>query len=1297
MSFKILIHFRGCVNIKLNVRIFIILSLIAMIFVLIGSLSAADIDANNTEIISANDDDEIMSVENDLDELSANPTNPSTFSELSREIGWGGDIELEHDYYSYNGRGSTIQISLDSVINGRGAVIDMAGSSILPFRVISSRVIFKNLTIKNANYNGNGGAIHFESKADGTVENCNFTNNKASRYGGAVYFEGLGNVTNCNFTNNKVSRYGGAVYFEGLGNVTNCNFTNNTASKWGGAVYFEGLGNVTNCNFTNNTASDGGGAIYFHRKSNVTNCNFTNNKDNTWGGAIYIYSGTVENCTFTNNTASSSGGAIHMGSGTVTNCNFTNNTAIGGGAISSSHRSNVTNCNFTNNTARAYGGAIHMGYGTVTNCNFTNNTARAYGGAAYFEYSSTSTVENCNFTNNTAGGGGAIYFNKQGNVTNCNFTDNIASRNGGAIDILFGTVENCTFTDNSATHNGSAIHMGSGTVTNCNFTGNNATTGSAIYFYITLYTNTVSNSIFLNNRANAEALEVTKNENNITITFKGKNNCLNAIYSGDDAEVSFTNVTYWGANGITNTGDSTIKPSRSNKAAGQNITVGVVVNDELVLNEVKVTDENGTIVLNINVGDNYYIIVHHNADSYYTEAKKAISNMTFSVNVTSQTTTNKTVNITAKSNIPNDIIQGKLLFILPYSDVISANYNADGTWWALYPFGDYGDYNVSASYIGLDEVTVTDGTIRIRANVPIDVRDISINFGDEANVVVGVPEAINGQNLTISVNTTSKNATVKNGKANAVFTDLPIDKYVITVNYLGDSRNSANSTTAELTVNKSNSTLTVDNVVLDYGEICEVTVTADGASGITAKINEDDAVVDGYTIKIPELNAGNYTLTVTTIPDDNHNSVTKTANITVNKIGSKVHIQDIINITYGDAVIVKYSIENRSDNVTVIVKSIDGTQVSGANIIFDDDVITIASLDAGSYTVSIINNEDKNTKGDESSESFNVAKFSPSITLKVSNISYGEVEVITITCDVSGSVNVTVGNITETLELNGENKKILLASLFDVLMLDDYSATLSLSNLGVGKYPVSAVFNGNENFESVSASDEFEVNAINPTMDVKANDINVGDVETVTVTLPDDAEGDVTITVGDRTIKESVDNGKAVFKLSNLKACAYEVSVSYIGDNKYLPANGTADFKVSKVKPNVAVEDTKITDGEIVITLPDDATGSVTIEIDGESYTALVMNGKAVFNVPGLSAGKHDIKVYYSGDEKYDAAEFDCVINVESNYTNNHEKPTERVEIAEADVEGNATGNPLFVLLLTLLSIGTVAFKRFKS
>ena len=171
----------------------------------------------------------------------------------------------------------------------------------------------------------------------------------------------------------------------------------------------------------------------------------------------------------------------------------------------------------------------------------------------------------------------------------------------------------------------------------------------------------VSNSTFLNNRANAKDLQVTKNENNITITFTGNNNILNAIYSRNDAEVSFSNVTYWGASGIVNT--DTYKPSISNNAAGQNITVSIVINDKIDSNEVYVTDENGTFVLNRNVGDNYFIGVCHDTDSYYTEILNSTSNnIKFSVNVTNQTSNNRRVNITAKSNIPNEVLKGKFLF-----------------------------------------------------------------------------------------------------------------------------------------------------------------------------------------------------------------------------------------------------------------------------------------------------------------------------------------------------------------------------------------------------------------------------------------------------------------------------------------------------------------------------------------------------------------------------------------------------------------------------------------------------------
>ncbi len=69
------------------------------------------------------------------------------------------NVELQHDYYTYD-TGDTISISVeDSVIDGKGAVIDMAGSNIRAFTVSASGVTIKNLTIKNANYGGSGGAI----------------------------------------------------------------------------------------------------------------------------------------------------------------------------------------------------------------------------------------------------------------------------------------------------------------------------------------------------------------------------------------------------------------------------------------------------------------------------------------------------------------------------------------------------------------------------------------------------------------------------------------------------------------------------------------------------------------------------------------------------------------------------------------------------------------------------------------------------------------------------------------------------------------------------------------------------------------------------------------------------------------------------------------------------------------------------------------------------------------------------------------------------------------------------------
>ena len=178
--------------------------------------------------------------------------------------------------------------------------------------------------------------------------------------------------------------------------------------------------------------------------------------------------------------------------------------------------------------------------------------------------------------------------------------------------------------------------------------------------------------------------------------------------------------------------------------------------------------------------------------------------MKYYINVTSLTTNNKTVNITAKSNIPNDILEGELLFLIPNSDPIIANYEGNGTWWAEYTFDGFTDYRISASYVGMDNVTVNNAII---------------------------------------------------------------------------------------TITKANSTMILDNIVLNYGDSINVDVETDGTLGIKAMINGVDVGVINYAVPISGLKAGKYSLTVTTIPDENHTSVSKTVVITVNKAANPLKVK----------------------------------------------------------------------------------------------------------------------------------------------------------------------------------------------------------------------------------------------------------------------------------------------------------------------------------------------------------------------------------------------------------------------
>lgn len=56
---------------------------------------------------------------------------------------------------------------------------------------------------------------------------------------------------------------------------------------------------------------------------------------------------------------------------------------------------------------------------------------------------------------------------------------------------------------------------------------------------------------------------------------------------------------------------------------------------------------------------------------------------------------------------------------------------------------------------------------------------------------------------------------------------------------------------------------------------------------------EANVTVNGTNITVSGLDAGTYTLTVTTIPDDNHNPVTVNATVTVNKLSTNIAVADV--------------------------------------------------------------------------------------------------------------------------------------------------------------------------------------------------------------------------------------------------------------------------------------------------------------------------------------------------------------------------------------------------------------------
>mgnify|MGYP004509001841 CR=1 FL=1 len=419
--------------------------------------------------------------------------------------------------------------------------------------------------------------------------------------------------------------------------------------------------------------------------------------------------------------------------------------------------------------------------------------------------------------------------------------------------------------------------------------------------------------------------------------------------------------------------------------------------------------------------------------------------------------------------------------------------------------------------------------------------------------------------------------------------------------------------------------------------LIDVTIDKKATGNIAVVVDGDKydvAIVNGSAkLTLSDLPAGVYYIEAkyngNSIVTESYNST----KFTIDLIDSSIAVE-AKDIKCGEEAVITATVTNGATGTVTFF-------VNGKTYVVDitDSVATlkIADLTTGDYPVFAYYNGDKYYKTSYNSTTFNVAKLASTTTVNVSDIKVGEDAVISIAVPeiTSGVVSVTVGD-----------------AIYNVAVVDG-KGTLTLSGLASGSYDVVAKFNGDDKYLASEDSAKFNVTKLASTIDIAVDNIKVGEDAVIGVALPEDATGDVIISVNGKNYTVMTKYGMANVTISDLANGTYSVDVFYNGDDIYAPIKNSTAFTVSKVSDyNMTVDIADIVKGEnatITVSVPEDGTGSVIVTINGTDYNGTVVNGTAKVIIPGLDEGSYKVVTFYTGDNKYDSMIVNGTITVNKN------------------------------------------------
>ena len=555
-----------------------------------------------------------------------------------------------------------------------------------------------------------------------------------------------------------------------------------------------------------------------------------------------------------------------------------------------------------------------------------------------------------------------------------------------------------------------------------------------------------------------------------------------------------------------------------------------------------------------------------------------------------------------------------------------------------------GSYDVVAKFAETDMYLASQANATfavsklVISSMDVDVKDIKV--GDDAVIGIAVPNVDLGV-VSVTVGDAIYSVAVVDGKGSLTVSGLASGSYDVVAKFAETDMYLASMANATFSVSKLASAVDVSVDDIKVGENAVINIAVPGiASGVVSVTVGDAiysvAVVDGKgSLTVSGLASGSYDVVAKFAETDMYLASQANATFAVSKLVISSMDVDVKDIKVGDDAVIGIAVPNV--DLGVVTVTVGGKSYTVA-VVDGKGSLTVSGLASGSYDVVAKFAETDMYLASMANATFSVSKLASTTAVSVDDIKVGENAVIGIAVPeiTSGVATVTVGN-----------------AIYNVAIVDG-KGTLTVYNLAAGSYDVVAKFNGNDKYLASQANATFAVSKlVISSMDVDVKDIKVGDDAVISVALPEDATGNVTVNVNGKNYTAIVKYGVASVTVPNLANGTYSVSVFYNGDDTYMPMENSTKFTVSKVSDyNMTVDIADIIKGEnatITVTVPKDGIGSVVVTINGTDYKGTVTNGTAKVIIPGLDEGTYKVVTFYTGDAKYDSMIVNGTITVNKN------------------------------------------------